>query len=180
MGTLFAIYPLLVWGGQGRGSSRTVAAILLGTMILTLALTLTRAGSKADLSMVAAPSLTAAAIAGSLVFNNPSWLLAEPVVISCVLLLTFGLTLRAGAMPMVERFARLQEPELTLPKQRWCRLWTWIWCGFFVCNATIAGLLAAIAPLAWWVAYTTVIVYALMGTLFGSEWVLRRRRFGHG
>ena len=96
------------------------------------------------------------------------------------MLAVFGVTLRRGAMPMIERFARLQDPELTADKQQWCRLWTWIWCSFFVVNASAAGVLAALAPMAWWVAWTTTISYALMGVLFGGEWLLRRRRFGHG
>jgi uncharacterized membrane protein len=181
VGVLFAVYPLLVWIGLASRSPREVAIVLLCLLVpLSWWLLRSTGGGKAGFALVLAPLLTVAAIAGSALFDEAAWLFVEPVVISLVMLAVFGVTLRRGAMPMIERFARLQDPELTADKQQWCRLWTWIWCSFFVVNASAAGVLAALAPMAWWVAWTTTISYALMGVLFGGEWLLRRRRFGHG
>lgn len=180
-GLSFAAYPAFVWLGLTAGSPRQVALVLLCLLVpVSLWLLRSAGGGTAALVLVLAPLLTVAAIAGSALFDEAAWLFAEPVVISLVMLLVFGVTLRRGAVPMIERFARLQEPDLSLDKQRWCRLWTWIWCSFFVVNATAAGLLAAVAPMAWWVFYTTTLSYLLMGLLFGGEWLLRRRRFAHG
>lgn len=180
-GLSFAAYPAFVWLGLTAGSPRQVALVLLCLLVpVSLWLLRSAGGGKAALVLVLAPLLTVAAIAGSALFDEAAWLFAEPVVISLVMLLVFGVTLRRGAVPMIERFARLQEPDLSRDKQRWCRLWTWIWCSFFVVNATAAGLLAAVAPMAWWVFYTTTLSYLLMGLLFGGEWLLRRRRFAHG
>ena len=100
-----------------------------------------------------------------------------PVAINALLLLTFGWTLRRGAMPMVERFARLQLDDPTPAQLAWCRLWTWIWCGFFVWNIVVATVLAVAAPLAWWATYNGLISYVLMGGLFATEFLMRRRRF---
>ena len=180
IGLLFALYPLLVWVGLANQSPRSVAIGLLLVMVPVLWHLVRRAGPKTAMSLLLAPALTVAAVAGSALFDDAAWLFAEPVVISLVLLLVFGVTLRRGARPMIERFARLQEPDLTPPKQAWCRLWTWIWCGFFVVNAASSWLLSALAPMAWWVFYTTTLAYVLMGVLFASEWLLRRRRFAHG
>ena len=180
-GLCFAAYPAFVWLGLTAGSPRQVALVLLCLLVpVSLWLLRSAGGGKAALVLVLAPLLTVAAIAGSALFDEAAWLFAEPVVISLVMLLVFGVTLRRGAVPMIERFARLQEPDLSLDKQRWCRLWTWIWCSFFVVNAAVAGVLAAVAPMAWWVFYTTTLSYGLMGLLFGGEWLLRRRRFAHG
>lgn len=180
-GLSFAAYPAFVWLGLTAGSPRQVALVLLCLLVpVSLWLLRSAGGGKAALVLVLAPLLTVAAIAGSALFDEAAWLFAEPVVISLVMLLVFGVTLRRGAVPMIERFARLQEPDLSLDKQRWCRLWTWIWCSFFVVNAAAAGVLAAVAPMAWWVFYTTTLSYGLMGLLFGGEWLLRRRRFAHG
>jgi uncharacterized membrane protein len=181
VGVLFAVYPLLVWIGLASRSPREVAIVLLCLLVpLSWWLLRSTGGGKAGFALVLAPLLTVAAIAGSALFDEAAWLFVEPVVISLVMLAVFGVTLRRGATPMIERFARLQEPELTADKQQWCRLWTWIWCSFFVVNAAAAGVLAALAPMAWWVAWTTTFSYGLMGVLFGGEWLLRRRRFGHG
>ena len=180
-GLSFAAYPAFVWLGLTAGSPRQVALVLLCLLVpVSLWLLRSAGGGKAAFVLVLAPLLTVAAIAGSAVFDEAAWLFAEPVVISLVMLLVFGVTLRRGAMPMIERFARLQDPGLTADKQQWCRLWTWIWCSFFVVNATTAFVLAAVAPMAWWVFYTTTLSYGLMGLLFGGEWLLRRRRFAHG
>lgn len=180
IGLLFALYPLLVWVGLANQRPRAVAVGLLVVMVPVLWHLVRRAGPATAMSVLLAPALTVAAVAASAVFDDATWLFAEPVVISLVLLLVFGVTLRRGSRPMIERFARLQEPDLSPPKQAWCRLWTWIWCSFFVVNAASSWLLSALAPMAWWVLYTTTLAYVLMGVLFASEWLLRRRRFAHG
>jgi uncharacterized membrane protein len=177
---VFAVYPVLVWLGLAHESPRAVAIGLLCVLVPVLAYAIRRNGLGATSTMVLIPLLTVGAILMSAVFDDASWLYAEPVVISVCLLLLFGATLRRGAMPMIERFARLQESHLSPPQQAWCRLWTWIWCTFFVVNGTTSAVLAMAAPLQWWVVYTTGIVYAVMGCLFATEWWLRRRRFGRG
>jgi uncharacterized membrane protein len=178
IGVVFGVYPVLVWLGLANQSPRWVAIALLCVMVPVLVyLMRTARGASATLL---APVLTVAAIVAAALFDDATWLFVEPVAISAGLLLLFGPTLRRGAMPMVERFARLQEPDLSPDKQRWCRTWTWIWCTFFVANGTTSALLAAFAPLAWWACWNGSVVYAVMGCLFASEWLLRRRKFYRG
>jgi len=179
-GACFALYPAVVWGGLSAGSPRQVAWMLL-CILLPAAFVLlrgTRSGS-VRFVLLMPPVFTVLAIAGSGLLDEAALLFVGPVVISLGMLSLFGGTLRSGSVPMIERFARLHEPDLAVPKQRWCRTWTWIWCGFFVFNAVAAWLLAALAPMSWWCFYTTTLSYVLMGILFGGEWMLRRRRFGH-
>ncbi|MFY9344562.1 MAG: hypothetical protein WAT39_18870 [Planctomycetota bacterium] len=176
---VFAIYPVVVWLGLAKQSPRTVAIALLCVMLPVL-VWLLRQSRGATAALLLAPVVTVAAIGAAAAFDDAAWLFVEPVAISAGLLLAFGSTLRRGGMPMVERFARMHEPDLSVPKQAWCRTWTWIWCAFFVVNGTTALVLAVAAPLSWWAWYNGSLVYVVMGTLFATEYVMRRRRFFRG
>lgn len=79
---------------------------------------------------------------------------------------------------MIERFARLQSPQLTHEQVRWCRGWTFGWCAFFVVNGVVAASLALWAPLRAWTLYNGFLAYLAIGALIAVEWILRRRRFG--
>ena len=97
-----------------------------------------------------------------------------PVLLSLFLLAVFGLSLLRG-QPLIERLARLREPELPPRAVRYTRRVTQVWCLFFLGNALTAAGLALWAPLAWWTLYTGVIAYGLMGLLFAGEWLVRQR-----
>ncbi|MDO1527929.1 hypothetical protein QMK61_03705 [Fulvimonas sp. R45] len=97
-----------------------------------------------------------------------------PTLISLFLLLTFGLSLVCGP-PIVERMARLREPELPPEAIPYTRKVTWVWVGFFVFNAAVSAALTLWAPLAWWTLYNGLLVYFIMGPLFVGEWLLRQR-----
>jgi len=97
-----------------------------------------------------------------------------PVLLSLFLLAVFGLSLLRG-QPLIERLARLREPELPPHAVRYTRRVTQVWCLFFLFNALTAAALALWAPLAWWTLYTGVIAYGLMGLLFAGEWLVRQR-----
>lgn len=170
-------YPALVYVGLTRWSARAVGLALLAALALRTALSL-RARAREHLGHVLRVPLVVGAMvtAGALLDDHRAVLLV-PVAINAALLATFGLSLR-GPVPMVERFARMQEPDLTPAKVAWCRAVTAVWCGFFAANGLAALVLALAAPLAWWALYTGAIAYALMGALFAGEWVLRRLRFG--
>ena len=103
--------------------------------------------------------------------------LFPPVFVSLGLLWSFGRTLRAGRMPMVERFARRIDGELAPERIPYCRAVTRVWCGFFIVNAGIAAGLAIAAPVTWWALYTGVLSYVAMAVLFAGEYAVRRFRF---
>ena len=178
------LYPLLVWRGLLAGSPRRVALVLLCVLVPAAALRwftaqdrsrpapATQLRELAPLPLVSIFGLVLAAL-----LDDLGLMLLVPVAINAVLLLAFGSTLRSGSTPMIERFARLQVPDLDADQRAWCRLWTWIWCAFFVANGAVAAALAFAAPLSWWAFYTGLLSYLLIGALFASEWLLRRRRF---
>lgn len=178
-------YPVVVWLGlsgaaEGWSSARGIALVLLAVTAPAVFVGMRRSRKAAVRGLAAVPFTTVIALLLAAALDRADCLLAVPVAINAVLLVAFGCTLRGGAMPMIERFARLQEPELPEPKQRWCRTWTAIWCLFFVANGGIALGLACCAPMQWWAVYNGLVAYVLIGSLLLLEWLLRRRRFPSG
>ncbi|MDQ3201553.1 MAG: hypothetical protein M3Q94_05200 [Pseudomonadota bacterium] len=112
------------------------------------------------------------------VFNSPLLLRWYPVLISAFMLGLFGLSLKYGP-PMIERLARLREPRLPHRAIVYTRQVTIVWCVFFLCNGLLAAALTLWAPLSWWMLYTGLISYGLMGLLFAIEWLIRQRVRGH-
>jgi uncharacterized membrane protein len=180
LGAAVCAYPVLVWLGLTHGSPRRLALALLCVVVAALLLGLRSPRRGPHRALAALPLITAALLGLAAILDAGGYVLAVPVAINAGLLVAFGSTLRRGSVPMVERFARLQSESLSAAQQRWCRLWTRIWCAFFVLNGTTAAVLALAAPLAWWTFYNGLLAYALMGLLFATERVLRWRRFGPG
>ncbi|KOC90510.1 hypothetical protein [Winslowiella iniecta] len=102
-------------------------------------------------------------------------LLWYPVAVNLVMLLLFGGSL-FSAMPLVERLARLREPQLPPQAVRWTRRVTQIWCLFFIFNGSVATFTCLSGNLHAWTLWNGFISYLLMGTLMASEWLLRQRR----
>src|SRR5690606_15152058 len=106
--------------------------------------------------------------------DDPALLRWYPVLVNLVMLGVFGITLIYGP-PLIERLARLREPELPPKAVRYTRRVTQVWVLFFIFNATLATLLTLWAPLSWWTLYNGLSAYLLMGLLFAGEWLVRQR-----
>ncbi|NBA93999.1 hypothetical protein [Pseudomonas sp. R5(2019)] len=170
LGLLLAgvLYPFAVYAGMAHFAPWQFALLLGG---LWLGRALTSGGKPGSLWM----ALAALAFCGVLaVANSPQLLRWYPVLINSFLLGLFGLSLRYGP-PLVERLARLREPELPTAAIPYTRQVTKVWCLFFLGNGLIASGLTLWAPLDWWTLYNGVIAYALMGLLFAAEWLIRQR-----
>lgn len=174
---LTVLYPVAIWLGLTRLGARATSVMVLGLLIPILAFRLRGADRTTFWSVLRVPMAILVLVVLGIVTDDARFVLALPVLISVVLLFTFGETLRPGQVPMIERFARMQEKDLSPDKQAHCRRWTGIWCGFFVVNGAIAALLGIFATPFVWAAYTGGLAYALMGALFAIELVSRRRRF---
>ncbi|MDR6643962.1 putative membrane protein [Luteibacter sp. 1214] len=97
-----------------------------------------------------------------------------PSLICALLFGAFGLSLKFGP-PMIERIARVTEPDLPPVAVAYTRKVTWVWVGFFFFNGTASALLAGWGPLSWWTFYNGILAYSVMGVLFLGEWILRQR-----
>ncbi|MEM7408740.1 MAG: hypothetical protein AAF430_00720 [Myxococcota bacterium] len=174
-GVLAVAYPFLLFAGLHWIEPRWIAAgIAIGFGVR--ALLAGRAGWDALAPWLLPAGLVAVVLVPTLWSNHPVALLFVPVLVNLGLLVAFGRTLRGGPS-MIERFARLQDPELSTAQVDHCRAMTWIWCGFFVVNAAVSAGLALAGDLAAWTLYTGFLAYLLMGVLFVGEWFVRAWRF---
>ena len=89
------------------------------------------------------------------------------------MLLAFGLTLLRPPS-MIERFARIAEPDLDSHGVQYTRRVTWVWMGFFVLNGSVALWTALHGSLMLWGLYNGAVSYVLAGTLFLGEYIVRK------
>lgn len=171
LGLVLLLYPLLVYVGIQHLGPRALAAVLL---------------------LAASARLLAAKIAGQ-TLGNSSWLLLAaaaatgltlatgsviglkfyPVLVSGVMLVIFGYSLWRPPS-MIERFARLQQADLPAQAIPYTRTVTWVWCGFFVVNGTLAAATVFMSD-SLWALYNGLIAYLLIGLLMAGEYLVRRR-----
>lgn len=162
------MYPLAIWFGQGRVEPRWLAGLLL--LAAATRLPALKLSGVARASAAGAMLLVGWAIWSNLLLP----LKLYPVLVNAALLAGFGYSLLAPPS-MIERLARLREPDLAPAAVRYTRRVTQVWCLFFIVNGSIALGTAVWASEALWSLYTGVIAYILMGLLFGAEYLLRRR-----
>jgi uncharacterized membrane protein len=175
LGLLLAglLYPFAVYFGMEHFAPWQFG-LLLGSLWLARALLVNRRlgkGGPGNFWMAIAAIMFCGLLA---LFDNPLLLRWYPVLISAFMLGIFALSLRYGP-PMIERIARLREPQLPAKAVVYTRQVTVAWSVFFLCNGLLAAALTLWAPLSWWMLYTGLISYGLMGLLFAIEWLIRQR-----
>lgn len=162
-------WPFAVYFGAGHWSPRAFAVLLGALWLLRLLSTGVRRPGQRSMAVAALLFCLLLGLADSSLLLR--W---YPVLLSGVLLLLFAGSLRHG-MPIVERLARLTEPDLPPAAVAYTRRVTAVWAGFFLLNGSVCAGLALWAPLTWWTLYTGLLAYLLMGALFAGEWLLRQR-----
>jgi len=171
LAVLLVLYPLLVYVGIQEFGPRILALILLAVASVKLVIAkLARQplGNGAWL-------LLAAAIASGLTLTTGSVLGLKfyPVVVSFILLGVFGVSLYKPPS-MIERFARLQTPDLPVQAIAYTRKVTWVWCSFFILNGTIATATVFTNDKIW-ALYNGLLSYIFMGILLVGEYLVRLR-----
>lgn len=175
-GLAMALYPALILVALSRWGARAAAGAVLA-FALPRALLKLRDARPEDRAQALLIPVTVALFAGaSAASGDHRLLLAAPTLVNLALLVHFARSLRTE-LPLVERFARMQVPDLSPAERAWCRDVTVAWCVFFALNGGVAALLAALAPARWWALYTGVIGYALMAAMFTGEYLARSYRF---
>jgi uncharacterized membrane protein/3-hydroxymyristoyl/3-hydroxydecanoyl-(acyl carrier protein) dehydratase len=162
------LYPFIVYFGEGRVPTPVMGAVLAGLWLLRARSLLRQPGGRWMLGI-------ALAYCGLLMLAPGEALMRwYPTLVSAVLFVGFAYSLRYGP-PMIERLARMMEPDLPPAAVPYTRKVTWVWMAFFAINGSIAAVLAAWAPVGWWTLYTGVIAYVATGALFAGEWLVRLR-----
>ncbi len=95
-----------------------------------------------------------------------------PVLVNAALLGVFTYSL-IFPPSMVERFARLREPDLPPQGVSYTRRVTQVWCVFLPLNGAIALVTALWASPATWTLYNGFVAYLMMGVLFAGEYGIR-------
>jgi uncharacterized membrane protein len=178
LGVTAVFYPLVVYSlltSDGNTTPTWRLAWLLVPLGLSLVSALRARGPW--FRRVLPPLAALILVLFALTLNTLQPLLLVPVVINGTLLVTFGSTLFRGP-PLIERFARLQHPDLTPAEVSWCRAWTKVWTGFFATNAVVATTLGLANRLELWALYNGLLTYIVMGGFFVGEYSVRKYRFG--
>jgi uncharacterized membrane protein len=106
------------------------------------------------------------------------WLLfLPPILINLALAWVFGRTLASGRLPLISRFALMEQETLSAEVAAYTRTLTWLWTLLFVAAAGVSAALALSGNRDAWSLFTNLINYLLVGALFLGEFVYRRLRF---
>ena len=172
-GLLWLAYPLAIFFGLRVMEPRYVAILLACTLLLRRfrdAGRLLSGLSRVDFAVLSGMLMLAALTA---LTNSELLLRFYPAAMNTGMLLLFGCSLFTPSS-MIERFARINEPNLSSKGVTYTRKVTQVWCAFFVINGAIAAATAIYASRATWALYNGFIAYLLMGGLFAGEWLFRR------
>ena len=124
----------------------------------------------------ALPPLAAAAL--FLALPDAAWLLyVPPVAINLGLCWLFGRTLVGARVPLIARFAMMEQGSLTAELASYTRMLTWLWTLLFAGAAVISLVLALSGNRDAWSLFTNFLNYLLVAVLFLGEFAYRRLRF---
>src|SRR5215470_8233674 len=144
----------------------TVALALIGLRLATLRSPVGRVWRM--------PLVTAATIIAALAaLDTPLAVKAYPAAVSVAAATVFGATL-LHPPSLIERFARLREPDLPPAAQSYCRKVTIVWTAWLITNTIIAAVLSLPGHDEAWALWTGLVAYIVMGALFAGEIVVRR------
>ncbi|HBT4960022.1 DNA gyrase subunit B [Klebsiella quasipneumoniae] len=172
-GILLLAWPFIIWFGLAHNSLQGLLPLMALMLFLRFRQTRRRAGALSVVTQIVAVAGMTLCIA-SYLLKTHQLLLFHPVVVNSVMLAVFGGSLWS-TMPIIERLARLREPDLPERAVRYTRRVTQIWCAFFIINGGIALFTALYGDLSLWTAWNGMISYLLMGTLMAGEWLVRQR-----
>lgn len=172
-GLALLAWPFLVWLAVTHPQWRGVIALLAGVFGWRI-WSLRRAQGAIGRIMLLLALVGTLLCLASLLLRSQHLLLWYPVVVNALMLLLFGGSLWSP-MPLVERLARLREPELPPQGVGYTRRVTQVWCVFFIFNGSVALVTCLLNDVTLWTLWNGCISYVLMGMLMGGEWLLRQR-----
>ena len=164
---LFVAYPAVAHFGRPAGALAVLAA-LAAYLVASLCL-------RHPLRWLAPP---AAGIAVFWASPPAEWLLlVPPILINGMLAWLFGRTLVRGRVPLIARFAVMEQGTLSAELAAYTRALTWLWTLLFIAAALLSAALAMSGHRDAWSLFTNFINYLLVAALFLGEFVYRRLRF---
>ncbi len=104
-------------------------------------------------------------------------LFVPPILVNATLAWLFGRTLVRGRVPLIARFAVMEQGTLSAELAAYTRTLTWLWTLLFIAAALLSLALAMSGHRDAWSLFTNFINYLLVAALFLGEFVYRRLRF---
>lgn len=163
------LYPLLAALGVRHIGPNWV---LIGLFILIALRALPALRAKVPGGLTWGLLFVAGAVALVALYDRELSVRLYPALMSAAMLLTFSQTI-VRPPSMIERFARLVQPDLDAAGVRYARNVTLIWCAFFLANCAMGIWTALYADWTFWTLYNGVIAYVGIGVLFFGEFLVR-------
>ncbi|WKD49932.1 hypothetical protein [Microbulbifer spongiae] len=167
---ILILYPLTVYFGLQYLSLNSILMLLLLITIMRLVYSDDN-GKKIGGMVTLSLSLV---LVLSWLRDDPNGLLWYPVLCNIILFWLFAYSLKQPKS-IIERIARIKEPDMPYNGVVYTRKVTKIWCIFFLVNGSFATATVINGNMQVWVLYNGLISYILMGLLIASEWLVRRR-----
>jgi uncharacterized membrane protein len=163
-------YPPIVYFGLSVVPPAVLVLVGLGLIGLRLAGVRRLAQSRA---WILAFLLAAIGLVALLALSPRLAAMAYPVAVSLCVAGVFALSVRFPPT-VIERFARIVEPDLPPEGVAYTRKVTVVWVIFLLSNAAISAAAALWGSLAQWTLWNGLLSYIAMGLLFGGEFLVRR------
>jgi len=173
---ILILYPLLVFLGLLYLGVRYTALLLLILVGRRFIASLLKNRSTSRIVLVQATAMflivATAALSGSALA-----LRVAPFAVSLTFIAMFGLSLVGNNTPLIERFARLQRPDLPPDHVTYCRKLTKVWVGILGANSLILLIAALCADDGAWAIIVGPVSYGMLGFTFAAEYMFRKRKF---
>jgi uncharacterized membrane protein len=172
---LLLTYPLAIYYGLQYLEPRYIGFI--GFLLVSLRFLIARKKFRWTALRPFLPATLASALLWLfLVFvDEPRLIFINPVLVNLVMLLLFAASLFYPPS-MIERIARLTDGDLPHTAVAYTRKVTIVWCLFFFVNGMAAAYTGLFASMEVWAMYNGLIVYIIIGLLFGIEYCVRIQR----
>lgn len=158
------LYPVIVYFGIQLLDALVLAAVILG-------LTAGRAFTSPSLVTWLLLLVAASIFVGVLFFPTPITLKLYPTFVNLALFLVFFSSLYFPPT-VIERFARMSDPNLSQAGIHYTRWVTKVWCLFFLVNGVISSATVMMSNEVW-ALYNGLVAYIAMGSLFAIEFAFR-------
>ncbi len=162
-------YPFAVYFGLQLFSPLTIAFCLMG--FLAFRMFVQWREKKQKLEMIALV-LTLICVGGLLLVDRMLAVKSYPVALSLSLAGVFSYSV-LHPPTIIERFARMGEPNLNEHGVRYTRRVTFVWIAFFILNAALSSATAVYADLEVWTFYNGFLSYIFIGLIMAVELVVR-------
>jgi uncharacterized membrane protein len=178
IGSLFVLYPFLVYFGFQEFQPRVIAGFLLVLTVFRFLLTKDNTNGQSDSGMslywIATASLV---IVVTFLTGSKLGLFLYPLLVNLAFFTFFTISLYHPPT-IIERIARRQRKEFPERAIVYTRKVTKVWCVFFLLNGSVSALTIFHSE-TWWMLYNGFISYILIGLMLGGEYLVRLRVMKH-